>query len=417
MSQKDEKPDLVWREFNKLKPHPMNSNTHPKEQIDSMASMLERLGDGKIQISVQKSTGLVMTGHGLIKSMKQEGHTGAWVIEKDYDDSTALTWMEADNQYQKLSVIDKPTQLANLVELKRIDVELQPLGFELKAIETLKREVDNRVITEDDPPEVSEEEPITETGDLWHLGAHRVLCGDSTQAEDVERVMDGEKADMVFTDPPYGMDLDTDWSDCIGSIGRKNMTKGNKYEPVIGDDQPFEPSHLFEIECGEMFLFGADYYAERIPQRDKGSWLVWDKRKESQSDAIGCEFELIWSKIKHKRRMLRHDWFGFLSSGNQSDARNRVHPTQKPVSLCADIMTQWGSVDNIVYDPYLGSGTTLIAADQLDRVCYGLEIAPKYCDVIVKRYIAHRESSEDVWVERGTDRIAWEQITRSVKVI
>lgn len=142
MSQKTDKPDLVWREFSEMIPHPMNSNTHPTEQINKMASMLDRLGDGKIQISVQKSSGRVMTGHGLIKSMKKEGHTGAWVIINDYDDATALAWMEADNQYQSLSVIDKPTQLANLVELKRMDVKLEPIGFELKAIDTLKREIE-----------------------------------------------------------------------------------------------------------------------------------------------------------------------------------------------------------------------------------------------------------------------------------
>lgn len=219
---------------------------------------------------------------------------------------------------------------------------------------------------------------------------HKVMCGDSTSAEDVAKLMGGKRADCVLSDPPYGMNLDTDWSDItgsMGSIGNKNKTQGNKYERVIGDDKPFDPSPIFELwgYCKEIFLFGADYYAEKIPNRVDGSWLVWDKRKDSQSDAIGAEFELLWSKGKHKRRMLRHDWFGFLSSGNTAEARNRVHPTQKPTSLIVDIINQWIPDGSIVIDPFLGSGTTIIACEQTGRIGYGMEISPDYCAVILQR--------------------------------
>ena len=138
--------------------------------------------------------------------------------------------------------------------------------------------------------------------------------------------------------------------------------------------------------CKEVFLFGADYFAELLPNKNDGSWLVWDKRKESQADAIGSEFELIWSKNKHKRRMLRHDWFGFLSSQNAKDAQHRVHPTQKPVTLLVDIINQWGNGCNIIVDLYGGSGSTLIACEQLGRGCYMCEISTHYCDVIIKRW-------------------------------
>lgn len=205
--------------------------------------------------------------------------------------------------------------------------------------------------------------------------------------------MNGEKADMVLSDPPYGMKLDTDYSGAIGrlkSIGRAHKTCGNKYDKVIGDNEDFRPelinTFFDNFQCKEIFLFGADYFAELLPNRNNGSWLVWDKRKESQADAIGSEFELIWSKSKHKRRMLRHDWFGFLSSQNAKDAQNRVHPTQKPVTLLSDIINQWGSDCKIVVDLYGGSGSTLIACEQLRRRCYMMELDPKYCDVIIKRW-------------------------------
>ena len=135
-----------------------------------------------------------------------------------------------------------------------------------------------------------------------------------------------------------------------------------------------------------MFLFGADYFAELLQNKNEGSWLVWDKRKESQADAIGSEFELIWSKNKHKRRMLRFDWFGFLSSKDAKEARNRVHPTQKPTSLLAEIIKQWGKDVNTIVDLYGGSGSTLIACEQLHKQCFVMEIDEHYCDVIIQRW-------------------------------
>lgn len=144
-------------------------------------------------------------------------------------------------------------------------------------------------IVEDDAPEVDEEnEPITHLGDIWQLGEHRLMCGDSTDKETVKKLMDGEKADMILSDPPYGMCLDTDFSGAVGSLGslgRKGGTRGNKYDKVIGDNDDFKPelinTFFDNFSCKEIFLFGADYFAELLPNKNDGSWLVWDKRKES----------------------------------------------------------------------------------------------------------------------------------------
>ena len=227
-------------------------------------------------------------------------------------------------------------------------------------------------------------------GDLIEIGNHRLLCGDSTKKEDVERLMNGKKADMVLTDPPYGMKLDTDYSSMQGSLGRKAGTRGKSYDKVIGDNDDFKSELITCIfdnfgYVKEIFLFGADYFAELINNKNEGSWQVWDKRKESQADAFGSEFELIWSKQPHKRRLLRHDWFGFLSSQNTKEAQNRVHPTQKPTSLLNDIMNQWGNKNDIVSDLFLGSGSTMVACQTLDRICYGMELEPLYCQVIINR--------------------------------
>ncbi len=225
-------------------------------------------------------------------------------------------------------------------------------------------------------------------GDLFTVGEHRLLCGDSTKAEDVARVMGGEKAGAVLTDPPYGMNLCTDWSGIRKtgkSMGAAKKIRGKCYAPVIGDDKPYDPAemlHLWAEGIDEVFLFGADYYVERIPNRGDGNWLVWDKRKESQSDGFGSEFELIWSRAKHKRRILRHEWFGFLREGEHGESR--THPTQKPVILIRDIIEQWCSV-GIIADPYLGSGTTMVACQNLNRKCWGIEISPDYVAVCLQR--------------------------------
>jgi len=231
-----------------------------------------------------------------------------------------------------------------------------------------------------------------ELGQLWQLGEHRIICGDCTDADVVARLMDGEKVDALLTDPPYGIDLNTDWSAIGGtnsSLGFKNNIRGKKYTPVYGDQQPFNPVPMLELWADgvkEVFLFGADYYAEHLVNRNDGSWLVWDKRKESQADGFGSEFELIWSKKKHKRRILRHQWYGFLRDGEHNEVR--THPTQKSIVLIKDIIKQW-CTGQIIADPYLGSGTTLIACERLGRKCRAVDIEPKYIAVTLERWATY----------------------------
>lgn len=292
---------------------------------------------------------VILAGHTRLKALKKLKYKECECARK-----VGMT----EEQKRKYRLLDNKTN-----ELAEWDIDL--LKGELDGLDFLDFdfgfdigiESKPQAIVEDDAPEVDNQaEPITKLGDIWQLGNHRLMCGDSTDAGTVATLMDGKKADMVLSDPPYGMCLDTDFSGAVGSLGslgRKGGTRGNKYDKVIGDNDDFKPELIttfFEnfAYCKEVFLFGADYFAEFLPNKNDGSWLCWDKRKESQADAIGSEFELIWSKAKHKRRMLRHDWFGFLSSQNSKDAQHRVHPTQKPVTLLVDIIDQWGKDCNVI---------------------------------------------------------------------
>lgn len=373
--------NIEWKDIKSVKPYARNAKKHDDKQVANVAESIKQFGWQ--QPIVCDADGIIIIGHCRLLAAKKLGLKKVPV--KTVDNLS-------EEQVKKLRALDNKLNESDWdFDLLAEDIgELDFSGFDIDW--GLPADVDEKEIIEDEAPEVDEEnEPITKLGDIWQLGRHKLICGDSTDKATVERLMDGKKADMVLSDPPYGMCLDTDFSGAVGSLGRKGGTRGNKYDKVIGDNEDFKPelvSTFFENfgYCKEVFLFGADYFAELLPNKNDGSWLVWDKRKESQADAIGSEFELIWSKNKHKRRMLRHDWFGFLSSQNAKDAQHRVHPTQKPVTLLVDIINQWGNGCNIIVDLYGGSGSTLIACEQLNRVCYMAELDPKYCDVILKRY-------------------------------
>lgn len=379
--------EIIRLNIDDLTPDPQNAKEHPAWQVEQIKASIESFGNLD-PIGVWGDDNLIVEGHGRYIALKELGYNEVEVIRLDWlTDEERRAYALAHNKLTMNSGFDIDALNLNLGAISEIDMSL--FGFDTKVIEGPTDEPEgDEMPDEDDVPE------RCKTGDVWKLGEHRLICGDSTDAAVIKKLMNGKKAELVLSDPPYGMKLDADFSTIKGSLkslGRKNHTQGNKYDNVKGDHDDFTPALIntfFEnfAYCKEIFLFGADYFAELLPDKNDGSWLVWDKRKETQAEAIGSEFELIWSKSKHKRRMLRHDWFGFLSSEDAADARHRVHPTQKPVSLLVDILKQWGEKADIVVDLYGGSGSTLIACDQLEKKCYMCELEPHYCDVILKRW-------------------------------
>lgn len=363
-----------------LKPYDKNPRKN-KEAVKYVAESIKEFGF-KQPIVIDKNN-VIVCGHTRLLAAKQLGLKEVpCILADDLTEEQINAYRLVDNKTNEFAEWDNELLKEELFKLPSLNMKL--FGFE-------EEQKEEQIAEEDNYEEPEQLESIVKKGQVWQLGRHKLICGDSTDKATVERLMNGEKADMILSDPPYGMCLDTDFSGAVGSLGRKGGTRGNKYDKVIGDNEDFKPeliSTFFENfgYCKEVFLFGADYFAELLPNKNDGSWLVWDKRKESQADAIGSEFELVWSKNKHKRRMLRHDWFGFLSSQNAKDAQHRVHPTQKPVTLLVDIINQWGNGCNIIIDLYGGSGSTLIACEQLNRKCYMMELDEHYCDVIINRW-------------------------------
>jgi len=220
-----------------------------------------------------------------------------------------------------------------------------------------------------DPDEVPEvpADPITQPGDLYILGEHRLLCGDSTKAEDVERLMNGERADALITDPPYGIGIDGQKES--KATNPKHNRKAHEFRGW-DDERPSQATfELLRSYAKNAIIWGGNYFADILPATR--GWLVWDKGQKGLTMSDG---ELAWTTFDKPLRI-------FVA--NRAELQGSVHPTQKPVSLvewCVDM------TEGTIFDPFLGSGSTLIAAEKTGRKCYGMELDPKYCDVIVKRW-------------------------------
>lgn len=242
----------------------------------------------------------------------------------------------------------------------------------------------------DDVPEVPEE-PTTKPGDLWILGDHRLLCGDSTKAEDVERLMDGKEPDIVITDPPYGIDA-------ISSSGRLS----SRYEQYDNEEDDSCALSFINtcLDCGwDMIVFGGNYFAHALPKSTH--WIIWDKRgadmKGGSANGHQSDCEIAWSNLKKKNvKIYKHVWAGWFREGNKKDElMTKVHPSQKPVGLFETIFSDY-EFENF-FDGFAGSGSTLIAAEKTGRKCYGMELDPKYCDVIVKRWEDFTGKKAELW--------------------
>ena len=194
------------------------------------------------------------------------------------------------------------------------------------------------------------------------------------------------------------MNLDTDFSGMKNKLDfakEKGFTGGKKYEQGIVDD--FNPKMIdliLSLNVKETFLWGADYFAELLPNKNDGSWIVWDKRANGNDDIeedyssdkmYGSCFELCWSKNKHKRDIARVKWAGVFGTEQEFDHK-RYHPTQKPIKLCEWFIKRYSDDNNSILDLFGGSGSTLIACEQLNRKCYMMELDPHYIDVIIQRW-------------------------------
>jgi len=215
-------------------------------------------------------------------------------------------------------------------------------------------------------------------GDLIEIGEHRLLCGDSTDSDAVAKLMNGEKADMVFTDPPYG----------VNAVSKSGVLKEYYGEDIIGDSDTNAAKDSFTLLIS-MFpnashiWWGANHYSNDANLPNAKCWITWDKQ-ESNNHIDQADCELAWTNIDSPARIFHHLWAGFRRDSEVGE--KRVHPTQKPVRLLNEIIQHFKKLKSkLILDVFLGSGSTMVAAHQLKRKCYGMELDPKYCQVIIDR--------------------------------
>ncbi len=373
----------------KLIPYVRNSRTHSDAQIAQIAASIKEFGWTN-PILVDAENGII-AGHGRLMAARKLGYKEVPVIElKDMTETQKRAYVIADNQLALNAGWDFSLLSLEVADLKENDFDLDLLGFDPKELEKLLEPEEVEGLTDEDEVPETPVEPKTKLGDIYQLGNHRLMCGDSTSIDAVEKLMDGQKADMVFTDPPYGMFLDTNY-DSMFAADKSHRKTGKRFDEVVGDHEDFAPELISTIfaafhDTDEIFIWGADYFSELLPDRKNGSWIVWDKRTNENMDKVsGNTFELCWSKQKHKRLIARILWSGHHGM-QRDDTKTRVHPTQKPVELASWFFENWGKNCIVVADLFGGSGSTLIACEKTNRHAMLMELDPKYCDVIVKRW-------------------------------
>ena len=247
--------------------------------------------------------------------------------------------------------------------------------------------VDEVLEAEEDNYEAADEiETDIVLGDLIEIGEHRLLCGDSTDSDQVAKLMNGEKADMVFTDPPYGISVvqgnKVGGDKGFGSVGGGKIVKSKTYSEIIGDDTTDTARDFYNtcISLGfeNYIIWGGNYFTDFLPP--SMCWLVWDKENTGNF----ADVELAWTSFDKAAKLYRWQWNGMIRKGDKTiEGSSRVHPTQKPVGLFGEIFNEFDFKS--CFDGFLGSGSTMVAAHQLKRKCYGMELDPKYCQVIIDR--------------------------------
>ena len=345
--------EIKWVDINEIKPHPKNPNKHTKEQIERLAKNIKELGF-RNPLIVSRSSGYLIAGHGRLEAAKKLSLKKIPIIEQEFKrHEDEYAHLVADNALASWAELDLSQINTDILDLGP-DFDIELLGIKGFEIEPADKYGDKDA---DATPELRATSVVS--GDIYSLGNHRLMCGDSTDAAQVERLMNSEKADMVFTDPPYGM----------GAVENSGVLS-KKYRPIEGDASPELAKTVFKLfGTTPGVWWGANYFCSVLP--DAAKWLVWDKNNGG-SDQTDCE--LAWTNLPGVVRQFTL----------ASEKTNRVHPTQKPVAL---IEWAFGFCEATnVFDPFLGSGSTLIACEKTNRKCYGMEIDPQYCQVIIDRW-------------------------------
>lgn len=353
------------RKIADLIPYARNSRTHSETQVAQIAASIKEWG-WTTPVLIDPEGGLI-AGHGRVMAAQKLGiDTVPCMVAEGWTDAQKRAYVIADNKLALNADWDDEMLRVEFDELKGLDFDLSLTGFEIDGIDELFPAEEPEGLTDEDAVPDAPEQPVTVEGDVWVLGRHRLMCGDSTSIDAVERLMDGVKPDLIHTDPPYGMN----------AVSKSSVLKKNYGTDILGDDNPDVAKDAFKLINGiypdaKQIWWGANYYSSVLP--DSECWLVWDKNNGT-SDQTDCE--LAWANFRSVVRQFTQ----------ASEKKNRVHPTQKPVSLMEWIIHRFNLSANTIADYFGGSGSTLIAAEKHNITAFIMEFDPKFADVIVNRW-------------------------------
>ena len=381
--------EITERPLSEIKPYPKNAKDHPEKQIKKIANSIKEFGFN--QPIVLDKDNVIIVGHGRYIAAQTLGMETVPTLTVELDEERAKSYRLADN---KLNESDWDMDIV-IAELKGLSLDMIDLtGFDKDLLIELDEKDD--VVPEKAPS-------ISMLGDIYKLGNHRVMCGDSTKKEDVEKLMEGEKADMVFTDPPYGV-----------NVGEK---LGGRH--IKGDDSVESAKIIYEEvfkRIYENIKKGAIYYVCSPQGGDMEMMMMMMMMRST----IPCKHQLIWKKdspvfsmgrldYDYQHEPILYGWFGshkHIGGGKFKSSvweiprpkASKLHPTMKPVELVVEAILNSTKEGDVVIDYFLGSGSTLIAVEKTGRICYGMEIEPKYVDVVVKRWEDYTKKKAEKWV-------------------
>lgn len=350
-----------------LQVHPLNRNQHSADQIKRLAKILVHQG-WRYPIKVSRRSGYVVSGHGRIEAAKLNGWTEVPVNYQEYDsDEIEYQDLIADNAIAEWAQLDLSGINSDIGDMGP-DFDIDMLGIEDFTIEVADKEGQ---CDEDEVPEKVEAK--TKLGDIYQLGNHRLMCGDSTSIDSIDKLIVREKIDAVCTDPPYE----------ISYVTPRNWAKpDDSFRPIIGDDHPFSFQNIWSPDIPVWCVWGANYFCETVPSYKEGNYVVWAKaHNEDENKVFGSSFELCWMYPKHKQVI----WY--VRRINMGKEEHGLHPTQKPVEVIERCLEYHSlPISSAVLDFYGGSGSTLIACEKTNRRCFMMELDPHYCDIIVARW-------------------------------
>ncbi|MDY4427984.1 MAG: DNA methyltransferase [Lachnospiraceae bacterium] len=402
-------------ETSKLVPYQNNARTHSPEQVMKLRSSMREFGFiNPILIDREFN---VIAGHGRLMAAKEEGLTSVPCVYVDHlTEAQKKAYILADNRMAMDAGWDEDLLRVELEALQGFDFDMTLTGFDEQELADLFA-MDAGDAKEDDF-DVEEElkKPcFSKAGDIWHLGRHTVICGDSTLKDTYEHLLGEVKPNLICTDPPYFVALEN----ASGKIANDDLNDKDGYEFLM---KAFKQFHDFMAEDASIYVFYATmktrvfYDAFEDAGFKVGAGLMWKKPRAPlmRTDWKFNGEPLIWGWRKDGR----HIWYGdqkqksiFEFDGIKNSKEDGFgHPSSKPVPLIAYLLQQCTQANGVVLDGFLGSASTLIACEQIDRICYGIELEPKFVDVAVKRYIEFKGSSEDVYVVRDGEKISYDTI-------